>query len=62
MRCNMFGFFSSSPEKKLEKRLKFKRQLAVQLQRGGKLREVGKLQQEITEIENELSKMREQAK
>ena len=57
----MFGFFSSSPEKKLEKQIKSKRQQAMQLQRSGKLRQAAELQQEADKIEDELLRMREQA-
>ena len=57
----MFGFFSSDPIKKIEKQIKKKYTLSVQLQRNGKIKEYGEIMKEIEGLEQELERLRDES-
>ena len=58
----MFGFLKPNPEKKIVKTIASKRQKAVALQRGGKLRQAADIFKEIDALEDELIELRKQQK
>ena len=58
----MFGFLKPNPEKKLLKSIAAKREKAVALQRGGKLRQAADIFKEVDALEDELIELRQQQK
>ena len=58
----MFGFLKPNPEKKLLKSIAAKREKAVALQRGGKLRQAADIFKEVDALEDELLELRQQQK